>query len=32
VPVHAGTILKPKTLLSIIDAAGMSPEELRRLL
>ncbi len=32
VPVHSGRILKPKTLLPIIDAAGISPEELGGLL
>jgi len=32
VPVHSGRTLKPKTLLSIIDSAGISPDELRRLL
>ena len=32
VPVHAGAILKPKTLLSILDQAGIDAEELRRLL
>jgi predicted RNA binding protein YcfA (HicA-like mRNA interferase family) len=32
VPVHRAAILKPKTLQSIIDAAGISPDELRRLL
>lgn len=32
VPVHAAAILKPKTLLSILDQAGISPEELRALL
>jgi len=32
VPVHAGAILKPKTLLSILDQAGITVEELRDLL
>ncbi|HEX6349358.1 MAG TPA: type II toxin-antitoxin system HicA family toxin [Candidatus Dormibacteraeota bacterium] len=32
VPVHAGAILKPKTLLSILDQAGIRVEELRGLL
>jgi predicted RNA binding protein YcfA (HicA-like mRNA interferase family) len=32
VPVHAGTILKPKTLLSILDQAGIDAEQLRGLL
>ena len=32
VPIHSGKILKPKTLLSILDQAGMSPERLRALL
>jgi predicted RNA binding protein YcfA (HicA-like mRNA interferase family) len=32
VPVHAGAILKPKTLLSILDQAGIDADELRRLL
>lgn len=27
VPVHAGVILKPKTLLSILEQAGVSVEE-----
>ncbi|HUZ88034.1 MAG TPA: type II toxin-antitoxin system HicA family toxin [Candidatus Baltobacterales bacterium] len=31
-PVHAGTILKPKTLLSILDQAGIDAEQLRGLL
>ena len=31
-PVHARAILKPKTLLSILDQAGLDAEELRRLL
>jgi predicted RNA binding protein YcfA (HicA-like mRNA interferase family) len=28
VPVHAGVMLKPKTLLSILDEAGVSVDEL----
>jgi predicted RNA binding protein YcfA (HicA-like mRNA interferase family) len=32
VPVHAGRILKPKTLLSILDQAGIDADELRGLL
>lgn len=32
VPVHAGAILKPKTLLSVLDQAGIGVEELRGLL
>jgi predicted RNA binding protein YcfA (HicA-like mRNA interferase family) len=32
VPVHAGAILKPKTLLSILDQAGIDAEQLRGLL
>jgi predicted RNA binding protein YcfA (HicA-like mRNA interferase family) len=32
VPIHAGRILKPKTLASILDQAGMSVDELSRLL
>jgi HicA toxin of bacterial toxin-antitoxin, len=32
VPVHTGTILKPKTLLSILDQAGIDAEQFRRLL
>jgi predicted RNA binding protein YcfA (HicA-like mRNA interferase family) len=32
VPVHAGAILKPKTLLSILDQAGIDSEQLRGLL
>ena len=32
VPVHAGRILRLKTLQSILDQAGMSPDELRELL
>jgi predicted RNA binding protein YcfA (HicA-like mRNA interferase family) len=32
VPVHAGRIIKPKTLQTILDQAGLSPEDLRRLL
>jgi predicted RNA binding protein YcfA (HicA-like mRNA interferase family) len=32
VPVHAGEILYPKTLLSIIDQAGMTVDEFRDLL
>ena len=31
VPVHAGAILKPKTLLSILDQAGIDAEEFRGL-
>jgi predicted RNA binding protein YcfA (HicA-like mRNA interferase family) len=32
IPVHAGRVLKPKTLLSIIDSAEITPDELRGLL
>lgn len=32
VPVHAGETIKPKTLGSILDQAGLSVEDLRRLL
>ena len=32
VPVHAGRILRLKTLQSILDQAGMSPDDLRELL
>ena len=32
VPVHAGVVLKPKTLLSILDQAGVSVDELVDLL
>ena len=32
VPVHVGAILKPKTLLSILDQAGIDAEQLRGLL
>lgn len=32
VPVHAGKILKPKTLKSVLDQAGLSLDELNRLL
>jgi len=32
VPVHAGEILYPKTLLSILEQAGLSVEEFRELL
>ncbi|HSP10843.1 MAG TPA: type II toxin-antitoxin system HicA family toxin [Candidatus Dormibacteraeota bacterium] len=32
VPVHAGTILKPKTLLSILDQAGIDADQFRGLL
>ncbi len=32
IPVHAGTVLKPKTLVSILDQAGISPGEFGRLL
>jgi predicted RNA binding protein YcfA (HicA-like mRNA interferase family) len=32
VPVHSGRILKPKTLLSILDQAGISIEQLGGLL
>jgi predicted RNA binding protein YcfA (HicA-like mRNA interferase family) len=32
IPVHAGETLKPKTLASIIDDAGLTVEEFRRLL
>ena len=32
VPRHAGVILKPKTLASILDQAGLTADELRALL
>jgi predicted RNA binding protein YcfA (HicA-like mRNA interferase family) len=32
VPLHPGRTLKPKTLASIIDQAGLSLDEFRRLL
>jgi predicted RNA binding protein YcfA (HicA-like mRNA interferase family) len=32
IPVHAGVTLKPKTLLSILDQAGVSVDELVNLL
>lgn len=32
VPVHAGEIIKPKTMRSILDQAGLSADELRSLL
>ncbi|HEV1991508.1 MAG TPA: type II toxin-antitoxin system HicA family toxin [Candidatus Dormibacteraeota bacterium] len=32
VPAHAGVILKPKTLLSILDQAAISADEFRGLL
>ena len=32
VPVHAGEILKPKTLASILEQAGLTVEEFRKLL
>jgi len=32
VPLHAGTILKPKTLLSILDQAGIDTDQFRGLL
>jgi predicted RNA binding protein YcfA (HicA-like mRNA interferase family) len=32
IPVHAGEILAPKTLLSILEQAGISVDELRELL
>ncbi len=32
VPVHPGAVLKPKTLLSIIDQAGITVDEFRGLL
>jgi predicted RNA binding protein YcfA (HicA-like mRNA interferase family) len=32
IPVHSGTILKPTTLLSIFDQAGIDAEQLRGLL
>lgn len=32
VPLHAGAILKPKTLLSILDQAGIDVESFRGLL
>jgi predicted RNA binding protein YcfA (HicA-like mRNA interferase family) len=31
VPIHAGRILKPKTLASILDLAGLSVDDLRGL-
>jgi predicted RNA binding protein YcfA (HicA-like mRNA interferase family) len=32
VPVHAGVIIKPGTLQAILNAAGLTVDELRRLL
>jgi predicted RNA binding protein YcfA (HicA-like mRNA interferase family) len=32
VPIHSGMILKPKTLLSILDQAGIDADQLRGLL
>jgi predicted RNA binding protein YcfA (HicA-like mRNA interferase family) len=32
IPVHSGEIIKPKTLKSILDQAGMTVDELRALL
>jgi predicted RNA binding protein YcfA (HicA-like mRNA interferase family) len=32
VPVHGSRVLKPKTLKSILDHAGLTPDELARLL
>jgi predicted RNA binding protein YcfA (HicA-like mRNA interferase family) len=32
IPIHAGKTLKPKTLKSILDQAGMTVDELRALL
>ena len=32
VPVHVGEILKPKTLATIVEQAGLSMDDLRRLL
>jgi predicted RNA binding protein YcfA (HicA-like mRNA interferase family) len=32
VPVHSGETLKPKTLLSILDQAGVTVDEFRGLL
>jgi predicted RNA binding protein YcfA (HicA-like mRNA interferase family) len=32
VPIHTGAILKPKTLLSILDQAGIDVEQFRGLL
>jgi predicted RNA binding protein YcfA (HicA-like mRNA interferase family) len=32
VPVHAGATLKPKTLISILDQAGLTGDDLRDLL
>ncbi len=32
VPRHAGVIIKPKTLASILDQAGLSNDQLRELL
>jgi len=32
VPVHAGRILKPKTLASILEQAGVTVDDFRRLL
>ena len=29
---HAGTIIKPKTLASILDQAGLAVDDLRKLL
>ncbi|TAK36866.1 MAG: addiction module toxin, HicA family [Chloroflexota bacterium] len=31
-PLHAGRIIKPKTLQTILDQAGLSADELRKLL
>lgn len=32
VPCHAGLVLKPKTLRSVLDQAGLTVDELRELL
>ncbi len=32
VPIHSGESIKPRTLLSILDQAGLSVEDLRALL
>jgi predicted RNA binding protein YcfA (HicA-like mRNA interferase family) len=32
IPTHAGEILKPKTLASILEQAGLTVEEFRKLL
>ena len=32
IPIHTGEVIKPKTLKSILDQAGMTVDELRALL